>query len=328
VQNYNKILIIQTAFIGDTILATALIESLHKQNPNCSISICLRKGNESLFKNHPFLEDVIIWDKKNGKYKALWQTLKAIRDKKYDALINLQRYMSTGILTAFSGAKHKIGFDKNPLSFLFTEKHKHPFGDGTHEIERNVQLVKKLGISASDKPKLYPPSIEHIELPVSFITISPSSVWFTKAYPKEKWIEFIDQIPEINILALGGPSDQDYIQSIINESNHNQIHNFCGKASLLESAAIMKKATMNYVNDSAPLHLCSAMDAPVSAIFCSTVKEFGFGPVGENSRIIETKEKLNCRPCGVHGKKSCPKGHFKCGLSIQVKHLLEALPSH
>jgi len=63
-----KMVVIQTAFIGDVVLATALIESLHQQFPVASIDIVVRKGNETLFANHPFIEEVIVWDKKNNKY--------------------------------------------------------------------------------------------------------------------------------------------------------------------------------------------------------------------------------------------------------------------
>lgn len=75
---------------------------------------------------------------------------------------------------------------------------------------------------------------------------------------------------------------------------------------------------MNYVNDSAPMHLCSAVNAPVTAIYCSTIPEFGFGPLSDNSHILQTKEKLSCRPCGLHGFKSCPEKHFKCAWGIEV----------
>jgi len=80
---------------------------------------------------------------------------------------------------------------------------------------------------------------------------------------------------------------------------------------------------MNYVNDSAPLHLASAMNAPTTAIYCSTAPAFGFGPLSDNSRIIETQEKLDCRPCGLHGFKTCPEKHFKCAFTIEAKQLLE-----
>jgi heptosyltransferase-2 len=81
----------------------------------------------------------------------------------------------------------------------------------------------------------------------------------------------------------------------------------------------VQDAQMNYVNDSAPLHLASAMNAPVTAFFCSTIPAFGFGPQSANATIIETTIKLDCRPCGLHGYKACPKGHFKCAESIDIK---------
>ena len=68
---------------------------------------------------------------------------------------------------------------------------------------------------------------------------------------------------------------------------------------------------MNYVNDSAPLHIASAMDAPVTAVFCSTVPAFGFGPLRANGRIVETTENLDCRPCGLHGLQGVSEGAFQ-----------------
>jgi heptosyltransferase-2 len=83
----------------------------------------------------------------------------------------------------------------------------------------------------------------------------------------------------------------------------------------------MKNALRNYVNDSGPLHLTSAMNAPVSAFFCSTIPDFGFGPLSEDAQVIATTENLSCRPCGSHGFKVCPKGHFKCGRGIDLSQV-------
>jgi heptosyltransferase-2 len=120
------------------------------------------------------------------------------------------------------------------------------------------------------------------------------------------------------IYLLGAPSDQAYLTEIIEESKNKQRVNLAGQLSLLQSAALMSGAKRNYVNDSGPLHLASATNAPVSAFFCSTVPEFGFGPLSDQSEIIEVA-KLDCRPCGIHGHKSCPKGHFKCGKELKLR---------
>ena len=90
------------------------------------------------------------------------------------------------------------------------------------------------------------------------------------------------------------------------------------------SPALMEGAVMNVVNDSAPLHIAGAVNAPVTAIFCSTVPAFGFGPLRANGRLVETTEKLDCRPCGLHGHRVCPKGHFRCAEGIEVRRVLGA----
>src|SRR5690606_33376812 len=114
------------------------------------------------------------------------------------------------------------------------------------------------------------------------------------------------------IYLLGAPSDAQLCDEIIAKSECSNCVNLAGKLSLLQSAALMSKAERNFVNDSGPLHIASAMNAPVMAFFCSTVPDFGFGPLSDDSVIKEVKE-LDCKPCGLHGFMECPKGHFKCG---------------
>jgi heptosyltransferase-2 len=98
-----------------------------------------------------------------------------------------------------------------------------------------------------------------------------------------------------------------------------------GRLSFLASAALQKRAVLNYVNDSAPMHFASAVNAPVAAIYCSTIPAFGYGPLSDTQFIVETLEPLPCKPCGLHGKRACPQGHFNCGHSITTAQLLAPL---
>jgi len=329
----NKFLIIQTAFIGDVVLATSLIEKIHQHFPHAQIDFLVRKGNEGLLKGHPLLNEVLIWDKKEGKLSNLRKMLKRIRSAKYDKVINVQRYTATGILTAFSGAKEKIGFDKNPVSFLFDKKIKHVFGGENHvvhEIERNQELIKHFTDSNASRPVLYPSEKDRQAVAQykssPYLTISPASVWFTKQYPKEKWISFINKVPsQYKIYLLGAPSDAALAEEIRTSSSNPNISNLAGKLSFLESAALMKDAVMNYVNDSAPMHFASAMNAPVTAVYCSTIPAFGYGPLSDKKFIIEIEEDLSCRPCGLHGRVACPLGHFRCAYEIRDEQLLHPL---
>jgi heptosyltransferase-2 len=322
-----KILIIQTAFIGDVILATAAAEKLHNSFPDAQIDFLLRKGNESMLDKHPFINSVIVWNKKNGKVKNLFRLTKLVRKTKYDYVINLHRFASSGIITALSGAKTKIGFDKNPLSFLFSKTVKHQIGNGLHETERNQLLIESITDKQIAKPKLYPKASNYDAVKKyteqEYVCMAPTSVWFTKQLPHQKWVELCNQYDTgFKIYLLGAPGDYNACNKIATETKNKNVQNLAGKLSFLDSAALMQNAVMNYVNDSAPMHIASAVNAPTTAIFCSTVPAFGFGPLSSNSKIVELTEKLNCRPCGLHGYKKCPETHFKCGFNIDVKNII------
>jgi lipopolysaccharide heptosyltransferase II len=328
-----KILVIQTAFIGDAILASAMLETLHKHLPKAAIHLMVRKGNESLYNQHPYLKQVWVWNKKDGKYRSLIKMLSNIRKEKFDTVINLQRFGATGFLTAFSRSKQTIGFSKNPFARFFTDKVVHEWGNGTHEIERNNALLAPLlgKVQEVEKPKLYPTEKDVAAIQDfmvdDFVCMAPTSVWFTKQFPAKQWIDLCndEKLANKTIYLLGAPADKAACDEIIAASKHTQVVNLCGKLNLLQSAALMQQATMNYVNDSAPMHLCSSMNAPVTAIYCSTIPAFGFGPLSDSSHVVETKQDLDCRPCGMHGFKSCPKGHFNCAKQITTAQLVDVL---
>lgn len=315
------------------ILATPVIEQLHQEYPEASIDFLLKKGIEGVFSGHPFLNEVIIWDKSHKKYINYYKILRNVRARKYDAVINIQRFFASGLITALSGARIKAGFNKNPLAFTFTHKAKHIIGtqeNPVHEVDRNLELIRDFCGEANAKVRLYTTEKDKAAIAglitEKFICIAPASLWFTKQFPEEKWLEFITALnPLLRIYLLGSKSDVALCESLVKNSGREGIVNLAGKLTFLQSAALMQKATMNYVNDSAPMHLASAVNAPVAAIYCSTVPAFGFGPVSENSYIIETPEALPCRPCGLHGRPSCPEKHFKCAKTIKTDQLLRVL---
>jgi lipopolysaccharide heptosyltransferase II len=328
-----KFLVIQTAFIGDVVLATGIVEKLHRFFPDAHIDFLVRKGNEGLLQNHPYLHEVLIWNKKNGKLKNLWKLLRLIRKRRYDKVINVQRFAATGILTAFSGAQQTIGFDKNPLSWLFDKKIKHVISDMNHpihEVDRNNELIREFTNEEVVNPHLYPSAQDIATVQpyrkTPYITISPASVWFTKQFPKDKWISFAKEVPaNYTIYLLGAPGDVTLGEEIRTAGIPATVVNLCGKLSFLQSAALMKDAAMNYVNDSAPMHFASSVNAPVTAVYCSTLPSFGFGPLSDKRFIVEVQEPLSCRPCGLHGRPACPLGHFKCVYGITNAQLLNSL---
>jgi heptosyltransferase-2 len=322
-----QFLVIQTAFLGDAVLVTSILEKLHAHYPDAAIDLVVRKGNDGLFTGHPFLRKLFVWDKRTAKNKALFKLIGELRRTEYDHIINCQRFFSTGLMTVMARGKEKVGYDKNPLSVLFTRTVKHVIGDGRHEVDRLNALIEHLTDGQRPMPRLYPTAEDrakvnalleiHMKGHNGYVCIAPASVWFTKQWPEHKWIELVKALPrEQQVFVIGAPGDTELAQRIIAATGRGV--DLTKDLRLLESAALMEGATMNYVNDSAPLHIASAMNAPVTAIFCSTVPAFGFGPLRANGRVLETPEKLDCRPCGLHGHKACPKGHFRCSEGVDI----------
>ncbi len=320
-----KFLIIQTAFIGDVVLATPLVEKLHRFFPDAQIDFVLRKGNEKLLSGHPHIRQVLVWDKKGSKYRGMFGLIRQLRRERYDWVINCQRFAASGLLTFFSGAKKTAGFDKNPFAFSYSTRVPHRFGttdQPIHEVERNLSLIEHLTDNSFERPRLYPSEsdfekMRHLAAGKKYVCIAPTSVWFTKQLPAHKWAELVQRMPaNCGVFLLGGKDDVEACETIRSAAKQSNVRNVAGQLSFLESAALMQEATMNYANDSAPVHIASAMNAPITAVFCSTIPAFGFTPLSDRKFVVEAPQHLGCRPCGLHGRKSCPEGHFACAESI------------
>ena len=330
-----KILVIQTASIGDVILATALLEKLHEFYPSADLDFLVKKGNEQLFDSHPYLHELLVWDKKHDKRKNLRTLISKVRATRYDVVVNVQRFFSTGKIVALSKATQRFGFRKNPLSVFYTKSFPHSIGTKgkhyLHEVERNQQLIAGITDEKPAHIRLYPSAEQYQKVSKykteKYICVAPASLWFTKQFPQHKWVEFLNQLPNnLQVYLLGGKNEVPLCDELISLCPTKKLKNLAGELSLLESAAIMRDASMNYVCDSSPMHLASSVDAPTTAIFCSTIPEFGFGPKSTDSCVVQERENLSCRPCGLHGHKTCPKGNFLCAENIKVQELLSRLP--
>jgi len=199
-----------------------------------------------------------------------------------------------------------------------------------HETSRNHALLASLTTAPVEKPALYPSAANFAAVQkwqgAPYICMSPGSVWETKKMPAKNWIDLINAVPtNYTIYLMGAPNETALCAEILSGSSRGGVVNIAGELNLLEAAALIKGARLNYVNDSAPMHLASATNAPVAAIYCSTIPAFGYGPLSDTQFVVETLEHLPCKPCGLHGKKACTLGHFYCGHTITTAQLLAPL---
>lgn len=328
------ILIIQTAFIGDTILASQFARAVKETYPDSKIHFFLRKGNESVIQGLTSIEKTWIWDKQGGKTRNLFKLIRELRTYQFDMVFNLHRHFNSGLVSALVKSPVKAGFKQNPLSFFYTHKVNHliPHPQGWHEVQRNLELLKTIRpeFQIVDNSKNYKPelpiqqkNIDKVSSLVSdnYFVIAPASVWFTKAWSEHKYRELTKELSQMGkVYFIGAPDDKSLCDRI--RENISNTENLCGGLNLLDSAALMKNARRVFVNDSAPLHLASCVNAKTTAIFCSTVPSFGYTPLADESVVVDVGNLLSCRPCGLHGYKACPLGHFKCSEDIEIKAVI------
>ena len=337
-----RILIIQTAFPGDVILTLPLLQVLKKNYPESKSKIdflCI-PVTSVLLKNNPYVNEVIVYDKRKSDSKDFMSLIRSLKSKKYDLIISPHRSFRSALISKLASAKKTISFDRSSMSFLYDEKV--IYDKVIHEILRNLSLLKPLGIKTDKiiRPELFIGKEESdaadkfflesgIKQNDRIICIAPGSVWFTKRFPKEKFVKVCDLLQNTGskIILTGGESDKDLTGYIFSNSENKNITNAAGKFSILGSAELIRRSSLLITNDSAPLHIADAVETKVIAIFGATIPGFGFYPYGRNDIVIETNG-LKCRPCSIHGGNECPVKTFKCMIDIKENSIIESVVSN
>ena len=320
-----KILVIQTAFLGDLVLTTGLFEYI-KKNYTGHLSVIVNKGTEDVLRANPFVDEVIPFDKKHVKKSpgVFAGFIREIRARKFDMVISPHFSYRSSLISFFSGAKTRIGYKESGFSFLHTRRVSRPLR-GVHEVDKLFALVsERIPDDISIKrPKLYfvKNELKKIQSLMAaeklvkgkYIVVAPSSVWETKRMPEEKFIEVIKHIRKglrASVVLVGSPKDEELCE-MIRKPFGTGVLNFAGKTTLIELSWLISQARAVVTNDSSPIHFASAHNVPTVAIFGATVREFGYTSLADKNKIAEVTG-LSCRPCGIHGGNHCPQKHFKC----------------
>ncbi len=332
-----KILVIQTAFLGDAVLTTPLLGALHERFPKSRLSVLCTPEILEVFERHPAVSETILFDKR-GKDRSLSARLSLIRRLKtsrYDLAIIPHRSVTSALLARLSGIPRRVGFSASQGRWFLTDVV--PFQWGVHDVDRNLALLKVFGVQNPNgelwlKPE--PESVERIHSKLQkagvkpsdkLVGINPGSVWATKRWMPEGFAAVADRlIRELGakVVFIGGPKDKETMQRITSLMKEQPI-NWVGETTLKELIATISRCQTFLTNDSGPLHMAVASRVPTVALFGPTTKELGFFPYGTGHRVIE--KELPCRPCGLHGADQCPLGHFQCMKLITPEEVFEAV---
>ncbi len=313
-------LVIQTAFLGDVVLTTPLLAALAARHG--PVDVITTPAAAPLLETHPAVRRVVPYDKRGRDQglAGLRDLGRRLRAEGYERAYLPHRSLRTAVLAFLARIPVRIGFHDG-WPFFYTEVRRRP-AEG-HEVDRLLALAEEP--SAAYAPSLHPtPEDERaaaaflaaagIGEGARFVAIAPGSIWGSKRWPH--YGALAARITAHGpVVVVGGPEDaglgDEIVGAVKDGQGRSRAVNVCGKLTLRQSAALIGRAALLVTNDSAPLHVATAMGTPIVAIFGPTLPEFGFGPLRSGDVALGVTG-LECRPCSRHGPPRCPLGHHRC----------------
>lgn len=320
--------VLQTSFLGDMILTTPLIERLAREG---AVHVVATPANAAVLANHPAVASVIVYDKRKADagLAGLRRVAARLRATGATTAYMAQGSWRTVALARLAGV-YSVGFDTSAGRWLYSRRV--AYRKDWHHAQRLWALASDQTDAALMaphplRPSLYPGGPDHAQVRVllqsagvgdgePLIALAPGSVWATKRWPSYDALatELVARLPDARVVVLGAAGDAPLaaaISTAVQQRGGPAVIDATGKLSLLGSAALLSRCVVLVTNDSAPLHLASAMNTPTVALFGPTVPAMGFGPLSVRHVVIG-RDELTCRPCSAHGGQACPLGHWRC----------------
>ncbi len=289
----------------------------------------VRSEYAGLLQDHPALSWVHGLDKSQPGSTA--SIIASIRSVGYDTSIVPHRSLRSGWIAYRSRIPRRVGFTVADAPWLMTDRVRYTISE--HEVTRNARLVERAGLQQTDSRPWLIPNVQAMgEMRHRFggkrpiLVLAPGSVWATKRWTQSGFAEVARQSIRLGWrpVLVGSVNESELCRAIASEGGLPPTDNAAGAVSLPQLLALISMAGRVVANDSAPIHLASAVGVPVTAIFGPTVPEFGFGPISPGSTSVGISD-LPCRPCSIHGGSACPLGHHRCMRDIDVHRVIATI---
>lgn len=313
-----NVLVMQTSFLGDSLLTLPLLRRLKESLPGAKLAVLTLPKHADVFRGSEWVDAVILDDKRgaHGGVRGPWKMAAELKARGFDLAVIPHRSFRSALVAWLAGVPRRVGFASSAGRFLLTDVV--PFAWLTHDLERNLALARPLGGDAAPAsgearyvvPGPLPEALARALPPSARLAgVHPGAAWATKRWLPERYAELCRRLKADGLtpVLIGGPGDAALGALIAKESGAVDL---VGRTDLAALKALMGRLSLFVTNDSGPMHLAAAAGVPVVAIFGATTRELGFFPYGAGHRVVEAD--LACRPCGLHGAKDCPEGHFLC----------------
>jgi heptosyltransferase-3 len=326
-----NLLLIKLRYIGDVLLATPTVRAIKAAQPDVRVTMMVNRGTEDVLSGNPDLDEIVVLDK--GSLAAQWQLIAGLRSRRFDTVIDLTDGDRSAFLSWISGAPVRIGFnDEHRWRGRCYTQVVQPVPGVQHRIDRDLEALKPIGIQPGSKDLqlwLTPEEANSadqlldqldVQRSQSIVLLQPGARYWFKAWPPERFAELTDRLMSqygCHVLIGGGDQDIDLAQQIQQMAKSRPII-MAGHTTIKQFAAIAKKSALFIGSDSGAMHIATAVDTPVVALFGpSDPREWG--PRGGPAEVIY--KGVDCRAC-FHP--TCQRGEQNCMQLITIDEVMIA----
>ncbi len=335
--NYKRILIIRTDRIGDVVLSLPAVRAVRKAFPGAYVAAMVSPATKDIVKGNPDINEIIIYDKK-GKHRNFFKTLVFslwLKKKKFDIALILHTTARVNLITCLARIPKRAGYTRGKMDFLLTDRLYDVKRLGEkHEAEYSLDLLRSVGIKAKmSQPVVYINEMDEANAErllkenglrerEKFIAVHPGASCISKRWPEENFALIADALSEelgVRIVLLSDEEESPTGEKVRSSMKKEPVF-LCGKTSLGETAALLKKSMLFISNDSGPVHIACAVGTPTISIFGRNQRGLSperWGPLGKNSAYLH--KKVGCSECRAH---NCKKG-FMCLKEITPEEVID-----
>lgn len=327
-----NLLVVRLTALGDVVLSSVVLGALRAHFQDAAIDLCTSPAYAPLFTGHPALREVLPL----ARGASVWGAARALRSRRYDAVIDLQHKVRTGVFARLLGARQRVVFVKRRGRELWRSLAGKPLRPGAHTAELYLRALAPLGVPmpAPGTARLFVPVQPQARLavdgwlaqarlgPGAFVALAPGAAHATKRWPLASFVALAERVRAAGLVpvGVGGPPDAQALDALAAAG-------VCVAPAawpLTELAALLARARALVCGDTGPAHLAAAVGTPVVSVFGPT-DPVRWSPYGVPHRVVTRG--LVCAPCSDHGGPVCPLGTHACLAVLGADEVAGALAS-
>ena len=323
----SRLLMILLGAIGDVVCGMPLAQRLRAGWPRTRIIWAVEPAAAPLLDGHPAVDEVIVFRRRGG-VPALIDIGRALRDSRAELVLDLQRHFKSGVFSWWTRAPRRLGFhweNAREGNWFFNTETIPPVGTFTPKLTHFQRFADTLGVAEAPITFGLSATTGERERVASLIDEAgerPAVLYVGSTWPSRQWLPAstaalcgLLRARDLGVVLVGGPADAAFAEAV-REAGGGPFVNLVGRTALRDVIAVMERAAVAIGPDTGPMHIATAVGAPVVALFGATSPRRS-GPWGWDETVI--RGDAPCAPCY---RPRCPIGQV-CMESITPALVME-----